>query len=57
MERPESVATARELSRIGMVVCEPLNIVFQCIEAGRRQDSGLAHGPSIHSAEAPHTFQ
>ena len=46
-----------ELSRMGMIVREPLNIVFQCIESCCRQDPGLAHGPSIHSAEPTDSLQ
>lgn len=46
-----------ELSRMGMIVREPLNIVFQCIESCCCQDPGLAHGPSIHSAEPTDSLQ
>ena len=46
-----------ELSRMGMIVREPLNIVLQCIKSCCRQDSGLAHRPSIHSAEPTDSLQ
>ena len=47
---------SREFFGMVMIVLESGDMMLERIDAGGREDAGLAHSPAVHAAEAPRTF-